>query len=214
MECCLCFFFALRLPERVGLPQGQSSHHLIKRSYKGALYQMMPSDSSKNFSRPQNRRAAATTTAMTLRALEGVGVVTVAMGGTGALGLTGASAAATATAGTAASTTLAAADGGVAVSLLNREGLSPQQCLEFTEAEARTRTPPPAQWPPLSEKPPPAPEPKLQEEDDVSEPRESELRGPPRVSFTHCVKFSDCKGARAKERRQSHRRDKNRTPLH
>ena len=56
MECCLCFFFALRLPERVGLPQGQSSHHLIKRSYKGALYQMMPSDSSKNFSRPQNRR--------------------------------------------------------------------------------------------------------------------------------------------------------------
>ena len=128
---------------------------------------------------------------MTLGALEGVGVVTVAMGGTGALGLTGASAAATATAGTAASTTLAAADGGVAVSLLNREGLSPQQYLEFTEAEART--PPPVQWPPPTEEPPPEPEYPVEEDENfnyVSVAGEPGLRGPPGVSRRNSDKIS------------------------
>ena len=68
--------------------------------------------------------------------------------------------------------------------LLNREGLSPQQYLEFTEAEART--PPPVQWPPPTEEPPP-PEPEYPvEEDDnfnyVSVAGEPGLRGPPGVS--------------------------------
>ena len=61
--------------------------------------------------------------------------------------------------------------------LLNREGLSPQQYLEFTEAEART--PPPVQWPPPSTEEPPTEAP---EEDDsfnyVSVAGEPGLRGP------------------------------------
>lgn len=66
--------------------------------------------------------------------------------------------------------------------LLNREGYSPQQYLEFTETEAAW-TPPPVQAPPPpTEEPPPAPE----EEDDsfnyVSVAGEPGLRGPTGVS--------------------------------
>ena len=67
--------------------------------------------------------------------------------------------------------------------LLNREGLSPQQYLEFTEAEART--PPPVQWPPPTEEPPPEPEYPVEEDDNfnyVSVAGEPGLRGPPGVS--------------------------------
>ena len=64
--------------------------------------------------------------------------------------------------------------------LLNREGYSPQQYLEFTEAEAWT--PPPVQGPPPpTEEPPPAPE----EEDNfnyVSVAGEPGLRGPTGVN--------------------------------
>ena len=63
--------------------------------------------------------------------------------------------------------------------LLNREGYSPQQYLEFTEAEAWT--PPPVQGPPPTEEPPPAPE----EEENfnyVSVAGEPGLRGPTGVN--------------------------------